>query len=128
MIKEPNKTEIEIMFFIQQCVKALYEIDDAGGSCHIVVDDGNVDDESLQWVIDKCNESNNLKSDRFLSKCICEQLLSLKREHRIILMDMMFAPIFDMIDSAAIDIYFDSKDVDEVVNNWNRGIVCYEKY
>lgn len=121
MILEPNKNQIIKMRVIEDCIHTLYNITASGGCCHIVTDDDNIEDDDLKWVIEYCERDENAdKEDRFLSKFICEQLLLLSREYRIILFDMMFHSIYRNIDSSAIDIYFSSNDVDKVVRKWDE--------
>lgn len=55
-----------------------------GGKCHIVLDDNNLDDESLRFVINYCDETPTLDSG--LSKLICEELLKLTYHQRCVLM------------------------------------------
>lgn len=121
MISKPNEKEIQTMFYIEQCIKTLYKFECSGGCCHIVTDDYNITDEDLKWVIDFCQkEENSDRPDRFLSKCICEQLLTLKIDYRIILFDMMEQNIFSNIDSEKIDLYFLIKNPETVVNDYKE--------
>lgn len=121
MILKPNKNQIIKMRVIEECIHTLYSITPCGGCCHIVTDDDNIDDEDLKWVIQHCESDESAdREDRFLSRFICEQLLLLGREYRIILFDMMFRDIYRDIDDSAIDIYFDNNDVDEVIRKWDE--------
>ena len=84
MIMEYNpKMEI-----IVDLVKILYKLPDcsAGGCCHIVTDDDNIEDKDLLWVMDYCKQPENIgRIDSELSYAICEMLLRLSREQRIYL-------------------------------------------
>ena len=70
----------------------------AGGCCHIVIDDDNIDDDNLRWVIDFCETDGNDKPDAKLSKTICEYLLELDYEQRELLFALMNAGVFGDLD------------------------------
>lgn len=128
MIQKPNKEEIVNMNITLACINHLYHyISGAGGSCHVVTDDDNIEDDDLKWCIDYCDSEDAKESyDRHLCKFICEQLLRLKREYRIILLNM-FIRGCHLIDEDIIDVYFKTTDVDELVRSYDdiaeaRGI------
>ena len=82
------------MKIIVDLIHLLYELPDcgAGGCCHIVTDDNNIDDEDLCWVMDYCKRpETNERIDRELSYAICDMLLQLTREQRICLFYLMNA-------------------------------------
>ena len=55
----------------------------AGGLLHIVLDDGNLDDEDIRWCLDWCDrEENKHRPDRLLCKRIANELLGLTMEQR----------------------------------------------
>jgi len=41
--------------------KAIYEIHSAGGALHIVLDDGNMEDDYIVWCV--CNPINKIKNE-----------------------------------------------------------------
>lgn len=75
-------------------IHLLYELEGCrcGGLCHIVVDEDNVDDDSLDAVINICNqEEYKDRIDKDLSRYICEQLKSLSIEQRKLLFNYLNA-------------------------------------
>ena len=63
---------------IRELIACLYNLEGCGcgGLAHIVVDDNNIDDGSLQCVIDLCNEEENKDEEEAgLAKLICEEML-----------------------------------------------------
>lgn len=73
-------------------IQLLYELPGcgAGGCCHIVTDDDNIEDHNLKFVIDWCHDPEN--SDRVeteLCCLICELMLQLTFAQRAVLFDMM---------------------------------------
>lgn len=70
-------------------VKLLVEVlyDDlgecTGGLLHIVLDDGNLEDEHILWCMANCNSRENSdRHDRFLCERIGNELLNLNMEER----------------------------------------------
>ena len=70
-------------------VKLLVEVlyDDleecTGGLLHIVLDDGNLEDEHILWCMAECNSRENWdRHDRFLCERIAKELLNLSMEER----------------------------------------------
>lgn len=80
--------QIEI---IKHLVQVLYSIPGGcvGGCCHIVTDDDNIEDDDLKWVINYCETDGKNKPDAKLSKIICEYLLELDYEQRVLLFALM---------------------------------------
>ena len=80
--------QIEI---IKHLIEVLYSIPSGcvGGCCHIVTDDDNIEDDDLKWVINYCETDGKNKPDAKLSKIICEYLLELDYEQRVVLFAFM---------------------------------------
>ena len=58
----------------------------AGGMLHIVLDDGNLDDDDLQWCIEYCNrEENTDRHDKKICLEIAHRMLGLNREERLLI-------------------------------------------
>ena len=69
-------------------VKTLYEDmgEGAGGMLHIVLDDGNLDDDDLQWCIEYCNrEENTDRHDKGICLEIAHRMLNLSKEQRTLI-------------------------------------------
>ena len=101
------------MPIIVQSIQTLYSLPGcgAGGCCHIVTDDGNIQDKDLQFVIDYCNRPENADCvDKELSELICKLLLQLSFEQRCVLFYMFLSN------------YFDDFDIDK--STWNVFINC----
>ena len=74
-------------------IKELYKKEPAGGMLHIVVDDGNLEDEHIQWCIDYCNrEENANRHDKLMCLDIANRMLELTYEQRVLVyyMEMSF--------------------------------------
>lgn len=103
------------MYIIIELIHCLYDQKDCGcgGLCHIVTDDGNIDDESLKFVIEYCKEPKNSEYiDKELSSLICELMLQLSIEQRAVLFKMMdddwtTCGDTDYIDDTVWDAYVD---------------------
>lgn len=111
------------MKIIVDLVHILYELPDcsAGGCCHIVTDDDNIDDEDLMWVMDYCKQPENInRIDRELSYAICEMLLQLSREQRICLFYLWNAGLLnDGVDEYRWEYLFENfKTADEILADW----------
>ena len=95
---------------VADMIHILYNLDGCccGGLCHIVTDDNNINNSSLECVIKMCNENKD-EIDSELSKTICELLLQMSIEQRIILfysIDEDF--MFDSYEEYEYDQYFDT--------------------
>ena len=69
-------------------VKTLYEDmgECCGGMLHIVLDDGNLDDDDLQWCIEYCNrEENTDRHDKSICLEIAHRMLNLSKEQRMLI-------------------------------------------
>lgn len=83
---------------VYSLMETLYNLDESacGGLCHTVTDDGNIDDDSLKWVIDYTKrESNENRVDCELSRAICEILLYLSMEQRMFLFAIIDSEVND---------------------------------
>jgi hypothetical protein len=68
-------------------VKVLYEElgERAGGLLHIVLDDGNLEDEHIQWCIEYCNrEENANRIDKDICFEIAQRMLRLNYIERVL--------------------------------------------
>ena len=111
------------MQIIVELIHILYDLPEceAGGCCHIVTDDDNIDDDDLKWVIEYCQKDDNDHIDKELSKTICELLLQLTPEQRICLFYLFNAGMLnDGIDKEWWEhlIKF-FKSTDEMLSDWN---------
>ena len=76
----------------------------SGGCCHVVIDDNNIDDTSLLFVINYCkNPKNADRIDKELSITICELLIQLSFEQRCVLFYMFERGYLDHIDYNIFD-------------------------
>lgn len=88
--------QIEI---VRHLIDVLYSIPSGcagGGCCHIVTDDDNIDDDDLKWVINYCETDGKNRPDAKLSKIICEYLLELDYEQRVLLFALMNDDVGDL--------------------------------
>lgn len=71
---------------LSRLIGKLYETEGAGGALHIVVDDGNLDDDCIKSCIDYCN-SEEEKDDPSKELCleIAHKMLKLTYEQRVLL-------------------------------------------
>ena len=113
------------MQIIVKLIYLLYDLPDcsAGGCCHIVTDDDNIDDDDLEFVVEYCNNPDNSNIDKELSRTICELLLQLSREHRICLFYLMNA---GQLDEEVNEYTWDYllayyKTADEMLSDWDNG-------
>lgn len=54
-----------------------------GGMLHIVLDDGNLDDDDIQWCIDYCNKDENVgRNDKYLCLEIAHKMLKMNEYER----------------------------------------------
>ena len=69
-------------------VKTLYDDmgEGCGGMLHIVLDDGNIDDDDLQWCIEYCNREENAdRHDKSICLEIAHRMLNLSKEQRMLI-------------------------------------------
>ena len=110
------------MQIIVELIHLLYDLPEcgAGGCCHIVTDDDNIDDDDLKWVIEYCQKDDNDHIDKELSRTICELLLQLSHEQRICLFYLMNA---GKLNEGVSDYTWDCllsyyKTADEMLSDW----------
>ena len=59
-----------------------------GGLCHIILDDDNIRDSDIDFVLKACDEpENSNRDDRFICKYICELLKPHTEEERFYLIN-----------------------------------------
>ena len=89
-------------------VRAIYEYNSVGGPMHIVLDDCNVDTNSIKW----CMENTIAKEEnivvRICSEKLCELLLPLTLEQRIEYLHI--DPDYELLN------YLKSKEFGEEIN------------
>lgn len=112
------------MQIIVELIHLLYDLPEcgAGGCCHIVTDDDNIDDDDLKWVIEYCQKDDNDHIDKELSRTICELLLQLSHEQRICLFYLMNA---GKLNEGVSDYTWDYllsyyKTADEMLSDWRN--------
>jgi len=72
----------EFMEELRQYINYIYgEISYVGGHLHIVLDDGNTDDSSIQWCLDKIKTEENYIDKHVYTRC-CELLLQIPENIR----------------------------------------------
>ena len=77
-----NNEKVE---YVSKLVKLLYEDlhESAGGMLHIVLDDGNLEDDDIQWCIEYCNrEENKDRADKYLCLEIAHRMLTMNMYER----------------------------------------------
>lgn len=82
---------------IRELISCLYNLEGCctGGLAHIVTDDNNIEDHHIQFVLDECNkEENKNREEVGLVKLICEELLKLSINERILLFMSYYRYIF----------------------------------
>lgn len=81
---------------IRIMISAVYDMDGCacGGIGHVVFDDNNYDDSTLEYVIAECdNDESKDRPERSLVKLICEELLSLSIQQRALIFGSYYASI-----------------------------------
>lgn len=76
------------LYTIMQLISCLYSLEGCccGGLAHIVVDENNIDDDSIKCILEECDkEENKDHTERGLVKLICEELLKLSMQERVLL-------------------------------------------
>lgn len=77
-----NSDEVD---YVLKLAALLYEDlgECCGGMLHIVLDDGNLDDDDIQWCIDRCNhEENKDRDDKYLCLEIAHKMLRMDEYER----------------------------------------------
>jgi hypothetical protein len=72
-----NSEKLQIMWMLCALIPQYYRTEITGGSCHIVLDDINLDDSSVQF----CVEYSEKEGD-FFGKTIAEMMLKLDEAER----------------------------------------------
>jgi len=75
----------QLFTVIRGLVELLYNLPGcaAGGCCHIITDDGNLDDNSIKFVIQWCNSIEHAnRIDKDISLLLCKYLLRLTEDER----------------------------------------------
>lgn len=73
---------------ICKLVETLYDDmgEGCGGMLHIVLDDGNLDDNDIWWCIEYCNREENAdRHDKDICLEIAHRMLDLGREERLLI-------------------------------------------
>lgn len=73
---------------ICKLVETLYDDmgEGCGGMLHIVLDDGNIDDDDILWCIEYCNREENAdRHDKSICLDIAHRMLNLSREERLLI-------------------------------------------
>lgn len=72
------------MLVIGKLVDVLYDLPgcDCGGLCHIVTDDGNVEDGHLNFVIESCDKAQDKYLEKDVAKLICQLMSKLTIDQR----------------------------------------------
>ena len=79
------KYENDMVIYVNKLVELLYEDlkECCGGMLHIVLDDGNLDDDDIQWCIGNCNKpENENKIDKYICLEIAHKMLKMTMEQR----------------------------------------------
>ena len=85
MTHEICKYNTENVDYVLKLVALLYEDlkERCGGMLHIVLDDGNIDNDDIQWCIEYCNkEENNDRPDKYLCLEIAHKMLKMNEYER----------------------------------------------
>lgn len=83
MEKYLNSTERDILFkTISTAIKRIYKKYPTGGALHIVLDDGNLNDDDIQWCLKNTIEKIEAPLDKRLFKACAKNLLKLTIEER----------------------------------------------
>lgn len=86
------------MKVIAPLMSILYETlgESCGGLAHVVVDDHNYDDLSIDYVIEYCNEPQNKdRLDRYLVLCLMDYLREMTEEQRDLCIQFLEDTVFD---------------------------------
>lgn len=86
------------MRVIAPLLSILYETlgEGCGGLAHVVVDDHNYNDLSIDYVIECCNEPQNKdRLDRYLVLCLMDYLREMTEEQRDLCMQFLENTVFD---------------------------------
>lgn len=95
-----------------------------GGLAHVVIDDHNYDDLSIDYVINYCNEPENKnRLDRYLVLCIMDYLKEMTKEQRDLCVNFLKDTVFD----SDLGLYLDYSYVtQEAFDKWYSNIYVFE--
>lgn len=51
---------VQVMWMVANLIKAYYTFESTGGTCHIILDDGNYDDHSVDFCIKYAEENEDM--------------------------------------------------------------------
>lgn len=108
---------------VQDMINILYNYCPTGGCCHIVTDDDNIDDESLDFVINYSQEEENKDSiESELCIAICKILKSMTLSQRIVLFDGIELGI-EFTDKESFDRMYeiDEEWIEKILNYYNKN-------
>lgn len=77
-----NSDEVD---YVLKLATLLYEdlCENCGGMLHIVLDDGNLDDDDIEWCIGNCNKDENKdRNDKYLCLEIAHKMLKMNEYER----------------------------------------------
>lgn len=93
---------------LNDMIKILYDYASTGGCCHVVTDDDNIEDHSLQFVIDYAKTSDDIDAE--LSSAICSMMLKMTFLQRAVFFDATSEWCFDYMDKEYFDALYDSSE------------------
>lgn len=81
---------------IRELIACLYNLEGCctGGLAHIITDDDNIEDHHIKFVLEEC-EKNKDKEEAGLVKLICEELLKLSIQQRVLLFSSYYSYFCD---------------------------------
>lgn len=100
---------------IRELISCLYNLEGCctGGLAHIITDDDNIDDDDIKWVLEYCDkEENKDRTENGLVKLICNELLKLSMQERVLLFSSYYSYI--MCDNNCDTCPISKGDIDEV--------------
>lgn len=104
---------------VAKLIEMLYSLEECrtGGCCHIVTDDNNIRNSDLEFVIKYCDEeSNKDRIDSEISKAICQIMLQMTNEQRIILFYTVESDFwFDSYEYIEYETYFENVEDPEYI-------------
>jgi len=67
---------------IKELIQYYYRTNNAGGNCHVVLDDGNLEVDTIQFCLEECKNANDC-----MGSLIMETLLEFAEEERETMFD-----------------------------------------
>lgn len=114
------------MRVIAPLLSTLYETlgESCGGLAHVVIDDNNYDDLSIDYVIEYCNElQNKNRLDRYLVLCIMDYLREMTQEQRGLCMHFLKDTVFSLDLSPYLDYSYVTQ---ESFDTWYSNTYVFE--